>query len=63
MSLNFSFDKHSGGFYFYKRYAIRLCLGHFAITYIPNIDFDEILEKYIKYNQMFDKDKGERIVE
>lgn len=32
-----------GGFYIHRGYTSRICLGFFAITYIPR-DLDEVLE-------------------
>ncbi len=50
-----------GGFYFYRGYSTRLCLGWVAFTYIPS-DIDTILhnpEEY--YNQINSKNiKDER---
>ncbi len=45
-SLVFSWGKY-GGFYFFRGYTKRLCLGWIAFTYIPK-DLNEVLNEKIK---------------
>lgn len=41
MTIAISFGAY-GGFYFYRGYSIRICLGWVALTYLPR-DLDTIL--------------------
>ena len=48
-SIIFSFGKN-GGFYFYRGWMIRLCLGRFAITIIPE-DIDNTFEHLVPHRR------------
>lgn len=49
ISIIFSFGK-SRGFYFYRGWATRLCLGRFAITIIPE-DIDDTFERLMPHRR------------
>ena len=49
ISIIFSFGKY-GGFYFYRRWATRICFGWFAITFIPE-DIDDTFERLISHRR------------
>jgi len=40
-TISFSWGRY-GGFYFYRGFSTRLCLGWFALTFIP-AEIDDIL--------------------
>lgn len=43
MTIAFSVGKY-GGFYAYRGYTTRLCLGWFAVTFFPD-DIDDLLRR------------------
>lgn len=36
-----------GGVYVYRGYCKRICLGWAALTYCPNVEFDDLMEAYV----------------
>lgn len=38
----------SGGFYVSLGYCKRLCLGRVALTYVPNVEVDDLMYAYVR---------------
>lgn len=52
MTLMFSVGKW-GGFYIRPGYSLRLCLGFFAVTFIPR-DIDFLLQEHALYQRLLE---------
>ena len=37
-----------GGFYVYTGYLKRICLGWLALTFVPDVELDDLMEAYIE---------------
>jgi len=48
----------SGGVYVSNRYCKRICLGPLALTFIPDVEIDDLMESYVREYAPTDQDSS-----